>query len=124
MYKKLLHIFLFLLVSLSPAFSQDEDSTEVRPDVSLSSPDNPSPGYTDTYQPLVRERRISADTLIQIKRDDAFWYVDQPPPKKEEEQKPERSFWETIFQQGWFWVLLAAIFLGLLIWYLASMDIR
>lgn len=79
---------------------------------------------TETNKRPVVERAVGADSLRQLREDDDFWYVDKKPDAPKPRQKPKTNFLGWLFQQGWFWIALAAIFVGLLIWYLASLDIR
>lgn len=77
--------------------------------------------------PKIEERKIEDRLLNELKADDAFWYANAQPAKKETKAK-SRKFSKAWLQQPWvrvlFWCLFIGVFAGVVIWYLASLNIR
>ena len=113
--------------------AQDYDtvqSVEVQPPDSYYGNDE-SLGVTEKSAPFVladEDRRHIEDTTIShLKSRDEYWYHNYEPRKQQEEPQPAKG------KQGWLtskwfrnlvWALIIAIFVGGLLWYLASSNIR
>jgi hypothetical protein len=90
-----------------------------------------SSSYFDSVQPEhygpVETRKISDSVVQRLKLDDAYWYANLA-PEKEINQKVEQPSGQTIFQKQWFktviWILILGVFITVLIFYLASSNIR
>ena len=73
----------------------------------------------------VNARKIPEADLDAVKKDDAYWYVNQVPLReKKKTKKPGTSIFDTGWFEVLFWVLLIGGFLALLIWFLATSNIR
>ena len=95
-----------------------EDKEEYEFD-SLSAYDIPS------YQP----HDISDSVLVNLKKDEAFWYANQTPTRQKpveiDRNKKER---ESFYLQDWFrtltWIVIIGAFVAVLIWFLIASDVR
>lgn len=72
---------------------------------------------------------ISDSILDQLKKDEAFWYVNKTP----ERQKPEKvdlskPLTIPFYQQNWFrvliWIVIIVAFIAVMIWFFIASDIR
>lgn len=117
--------FLFLLLLLSAGgrlCAQLENGTDENND-SISYFDSTKSG---SFSPVV-SRNISDSVIRKLKTDKDYWYANLAPEKKKElkaEEQPDAS----IFQKQWFktliWMLIIGVFISVLIFYLASSNIR
>ena len=127
----------FILVSLSlnsPAFSQSDDEEWVidttvvtsiqQEDVEEFTFDNITGSPTKATP-----RELPDSVYDNLRKDQDYWYVNLPPPR----QKPKVEDREPENQPGWMQrkgvrnfvlFLIIAIFVGALIWFLASANIR
>ena len=74
-------------------------------------------------------RKMPADKLAEVKEDDAYWYANVEPEKKKAaaEQKPppqDRGLTDKSWFQNLLWIIILCSFIGVVIWYLASSNIR
>ena len=103
------------------------DSAVVNESDSLFSSRNEKKYYfnelSDTQK--IKERKIDDSIVNRVKADDAYWYVNEAPKKKEQKTTQEQK---GLLQQQWFktlfWILLMGGFVSLLVWFLASSNIR
>jgi len=75
----------------------------------------------------VHVRSVPDSTLRRVRADDAYWYANTAPPRKkqQEQRKERRSGLHISSGVGTFiWILIIGTFIGLIIWYLASSEIR
>jgi hypothetical protein len=86
----------------------------------------------------VRTRRVSSDDLDKTRADKDYWYVDQKPPReretsappvnekgqKERELKKSRGLFNIPWLNTLFWIVLIGGFIALLVWFLATSNIR
>lgn len=72
----------------------------------------------------VETRAIADSDLNKVKSDDDYWYVNQAPPK--EKKSPQQN--NPVRSKSWIntlsWILVIAGFSALLIWFLATSNIR
>lgn len=114
-------ILLFLSVSMAAACHAQSYSE----DTVMSSP---VVHYFDNMseETLPSARTVPDSTMRNIRKDDAYWYANLAPKKKKEiEPKEEKT---SLFRQSWFksllWIVIVAGFVSVLLWYLASGNIR
>lgn len=73
----------------------------------------------------VEVRNIPGQEVQKIKSDEDYWYVNLAPPRKKSEPSKRT---ESIFDKAWFntlfWIVVIGGFLALLIWFLATSNIR
>jgi hypothetical protein len=75
-------------------------------------------------------RKVSDTSLDRIRKDEDYWYAnlspkknkEKPPPKKSESR--EKSVFNTTWFNTLFWIIVIGGFVAILVWYLASSDIR
>jgi hypothetical protein len=71
-------------------------------------------------------RTISGNDLQKIKSDDEYWYANLAPAREKKKQSSAEKP-AGIFDKAWFktlfWTILIAVFVALLIWFLASSNI-
>jgi hypothetical protein len=81
----------------------------------------------------VQLRKIPDSSVDRIRKDEDYWYANLAPVKKEEQkvekkQSQDSSERKNIFETGWFnalfWIIIVGSFVAVLVWYLASSDIR
>ena len=89
-----------------------------------------NPGFS-TIIPLapVTVRKVSAEKIDELKRDDAYWYANLEPQKKQKQQtQSQPSSSKRFLDAAWFrnllWVIILCSFIGVVIWYLASSNIN
>ena len=135
---KLKHIFftVFLLASFFNLKAQQHDSaTDLTPPQEIVEDTIYQKPYESTSDRNYRFKRIEGvekietraipdSDLQKIKSDDDYWYVNQPPPREKKsagQNKPvsSRSWINTLS-----WIVVIAGFLALLIWFLATSNIR
>jgi hypothetical protein len=136
------HIFILTFICSSHLHAQLPDTTNDSGDTSLTSSDNAlidiiegtpvekEAGF-DTVslsdiQPVL-ERNIKDTTVAELRKDEAFWYVNEKPVRaKPEERKIDSS--RGVIDKKWFrnlmWLLVVGGFLAVLIWFIISSDIK
>jgi hypothetical protein len=85
----------------------------------------------------VNTRKVSDEELNKVKSDDDYWYVNQKPDGKKGPAEPQssgskkgqrveekKSIAESLWSSIAFWIILIAAFVGLLVWFLATSNIR
>ena len=130
--RSLNHIFSVCIFFCFQVNAQDTatvvlDTTVISESDSLVNSQNEKKYYfnevSDTQ--TIDERKIDDSIVNRIKADDAYWYVNEAPKKKETKTNQEQK---GVLQQQWFktifWVLLIGGFVALLVWFLASVNIR
>ena len=80
-----------------------------------------------TQNQAVDVRKLPADKVSEIKEDDAYWYANvEPEKKKVKNAAPKQNV--SLVDKSWFqnllWVVILCSFIGVVIWYLASSNIR
>jgi hypothetical protein len=123
-------MLLWSVLSFLPAHAQEEEEgpkvMEAIPSDSLfyeqstSASRNYFDPITDTRP--VEERQISKSELEKVRSDGAYWYANLAPERKEEKPKP--GFTDSTLFKTIFWILLIGAFVALLIWFLATSNIR
>lgn len=70
-------------------------------------------------------RTIPKQKVQKLKSDEDYWYANLTPPRKKNEPSQKR---ESVFDKGWFntlfWIIVIGGFLALLIWFLATSNVR
>jgi hypothetical protein len=126
-YRKLVpQLFLcFLFFSPLSVFAQDEESTTVQV-ITGSSAVFDSIGSRN-LQPFP-SRNLPDSAVSNLLKDDAYWYANVEPPKvKKKEEKaiqPSVSLTERSWFRNLMWTIIIVIFIALVIWYLATSNIR
>jgi hypothetical protein len=128
--KKLL-IFMLLFSSCMAVIAQDEEvavtDTTYAPaaDEEMEQFDSLTFGDTPFYKP----RPLHDSLLENLKKDEAFWYVNAAPQRKkvkEPEQQESRDM--PFYVQQWFrtlvWIIIIAGFVAVLVWFLIASDVR
>lgn len=80
-----------------------------------------------TRDQAVDVRKLPADKVSEIKEDDAYWYANvEPEKKKVKNAAPKQNV--SLVDKSWFqnllWIIILCSFVGVVIWYLASSNIR
>ena len=125
------HILTVLLLHLSMlSFSQDNDYIRDTSGVTImqSPPPEDAPSFSEiTQQPPVDIKKVPAEKIEELKKDDNYWYANLEPEKEKEEQKEDFQASGSWFDQRWFrdllWIIILCSFIGVVIWYLASSNI-
>ncbi|HZI02120.1 MAG TPA: DUF4129 domain-containing protein [Flavisolibacter sp.] len=142
MLKRCSYIFILSFICSIQLHAQLPDTTRNGPDTSLNSSEDvlidiiegtqeeKEAGF-DTVslsdkQPVL-ERKIKDTTVAELRRDKAFWYVNEKPERAEpKEQKIDSS--KSVINKNWFrnlmWLLIVGGFLAVLIWFIISSDIK
>lgn len=130
MAKKGLHIMVsLLLVIIIPSRSHAQsDTLLVAPNVSQVSSADTSSQFDIMDHPARVETRAVPDSLRQEVRTDVdYWYANTV-PQRQQPKKVENSPGIGLFDKKWFrntlWFLMIAIFVVILLWFLASSNIR
>ena len=122
--KKLCLIALLLLPFAVPA--QDEPAA---PDIFEEDAQSDSPDYfryvdSAAWQPVIA-RKVPDSVIKRFRNDADFWYANRSLPRKKIE---EPSFFMNLIRQPWFrslmWVIICVGFGSVLIWFLATSNIR
>ncbi len=137
--KKRLLLFVTFLLSMVTVFSQNVDSvTSVIADTTVvNKNDYPDPDETPPVFDSLNLFNIPSyttydidDSIIQnLKKDEAFWYVDKAPKRqKPPEFDPNKKYSEPFYLQTWFrvllWIIIVGAFIAVLIWFLVASDIK
>jgi hypothetical protein len=132
MHRFLRHIFIilvFLVTVNCPAqnddFTQDSIVEIIEPAQTV---EGGSKFSTIKESVAVEVRKVPEQKLNEIKNDDAYWYANQLPPKKKKAENQQSSADKSLLQASWFrnllWIIILCSFIGVVIWYLASSNIR
>jgi hypothetical protein len=138
LHRKLLLVFVFI-ISCQSIFSQDEypDSTNhidtlVKKD-SAYIPITEEAAKFDSLNfydiPSFYTYEIPDSALQNLKKDEAFWYVNKIPKRqKPRELDPNKKYSEPFYLQNWFrtllWIVIIGAFIAVLIWFLIASDIK
>lgn len=95
-------------------------------------PPPPEDAYsTSNFEPVteietVDVRKLPADRVKEVKEDEAYWYANVEREKKKLENVPkqEKGLVEADWFQNLLWIIILCSFIGVVIWYLASSNIR
>jgi hypothetical protein len=118
-HKFLVCFFLLLaLLNFGKAGAQDGDSSGYMPEVRVTE------NFDTGNLQQVTVRPISDTTLRRVRNDDAYWYANLPPKKPLPRPKEQKSFFDKDWVRTLLWILIVACFVGALIWYLSSSNIR
>ncbi|HEU4574063.1 MAG TPA: hypothetical protein VFS36_03600 [Chitinophagaceae bacterium] len=78
-------------------------------------------------QDSLRSGTIPDSVVAALRRDDAFWYANAS-VLKQQPAAAKQSFWEWLSLQQWYrvlaWGIIIGGFIAVVIWYLASSDVR
>jgi hypothetical protein len=72
-----------------------------------------------TQQQPVETKKIPAGKVNELKADEAYWYANLEPEKPKEEVKDESNWFQNLL-----WIIILCSFIAVVIWYLASSNIR
>jgi len=72
----------------------------------------------------VATREIPDSNLRTIRSDDDYWYVNQPPPREKKSMQKTKPVSSTSLINTLSWIIVIVGFLALLIWFLATSNIR
>jgi len=72
----------------------------------------------------IATRPIADSNLDKVKSDDDYWYVNQAPPRERKSVQQNKSVPSKTWINTLSWILVVAGFLALLIWFLATSNIR
>jgi hypothetical protein len=74
----------------------------------------------------VQLRTVPDSTVAGIRKDEAYWYANLAPEREQQQQQTNTT--STTPKRGWLrsiaWLIIIGIFVAILIWYLASSNIR
>ena len=137
--KKMLLIVLAFIFFSPNSFSQGEYSdsslytdTTVVEDSEYSDTDEESPKFDslDLFNiPSFYTYEIHDSVLVNLKKDEAFWYVDKAPKRqKPAEADANKKYSEPFYLQNWFrtllWIVIIGAFIAVLVWFLIASDIK
>jgi hypothetical protein len=138
LHRKLLLVLVFI-ISCQSIFSQDEypDSTNhidtVVKEDSTYIPTTEEVAKFDSLNfydiPSFYTYEIPDSALQNLKKDEAFWYVNKVPKRqKPPELDPNKKYSEPFYLQNWFrtllWIVIIGAFIAVLIWFLIASDIK
>jgi len=130
----ILRIAFFLVVFLN---AKAQDTVEVSPPVEMPSvgvmdssvyetPISKTYSFKEASDAKIDTRTIPQSDLQKVKSDEEYWYVNEAPQRAKKNREPKKSV--DIFDLSWFrvlfWVLVIGGFVALLIWFLATSNIR
>jgi hypothetical protein len=130
---------LVFIISCQSIFSQDEypDSTNhidtVVKEDSTYIPTTEEVAKFDSLNfydiPSFYTYEIPDSALQNLKKDEAFWYVNKVPKRqKPPELDPNKKYSEPFYLQNWFrtllWIVIIGAFIAVLIWFLIASDIK
>ena len=137
--KKLLLVFTFILLYLQ-GFSQDEypdsvayaDTTVVKDSLYTSATDEANAKFDSLALqdiPSFYTYEIPDSALQNLKKDEAFWYVNKVPKRqKPPELDPNKKYSQPFYLQNWFrtllWIVIVGAFIAVLIWFLIASDVK
>jgi len=79
---------------------------------------------------FVASRKVDDSVVNQMRKDDAFWYVNEAPQKEQPKQQPKKSssWLNELAKKEWFrnllWIIVVGGFVAVLIWFIISSDIQ
>jgi len=81
---------------------------------------------TTALAAAIHVRSVPDTSLQRLRASDAYWYANTAPERKKQEQRKESSGGLRIGKalSTLIWILIIGTFIGVLIWYLASSEIR
>jgi hypothetical protein len=121
---------LLLCCTMGASGQEEEDSLSLHTDTTFTVVE---PAYEDSDEPsfdslpagaapMLQSRAVPDSVIQRLKSEDAYWYADEALKQKERRSK------EPWFLKPWFrkllWYLLIALFISILVWFLASSNIR
>jgi hypothetical protein len=131
---KLKMIFTLLsFILITPAFSQSDDD-EVMLDTTVVT--TVQPGEEDEFifdsisgiPPTITPRELPDSVYDNLRKDEDYWYVNLPPPrqkpKAQEQREYKQSWMESQGVKNFVLVLIICIFVGAVIWFLSSSNIK
>jgi hypothetical protein len=141
MIKGLRYIFSTFICVAFFICSHAQDSVTEMPPVVIGQENATSPNSNYQFKEATGNnktdtREISNEELNKIKSQDDYWYVDQKPhgdressepqsgDKKGEKVKERKPLTLKLWSSLAFWIILIAAFIGLLVWFLATSNIR
>jgi len=102
-----------------------QDTTRVYETITVTTPDEAFAFDEITSVQKIQGRKIPEADVNAVKADDAYWYVNEVPAReKKKTKKPGKSIFDTGWYKTLFWIVLTGGFLALLIWFLATSNIR
>ena len=130
MRKVVYHSLLVLAILYSSVgFGQ---SDEIIDTVRLEPPPVEEVYQSSSFEPVLEPetvdvRKLPAGKVAELKEDDAYWYANVEPEKKKVEKVPVKKD-PSLVDRSWFqnllWIIILCCFIGVVIWYLASSNIR
>src|SRR5918993_3112440 len=125
------HILIVLLLHLFMlSFAQDDDY--VRDTSGVTIMQSPPPVDVQSFSEITQQlpadiKKVPAEKIEELKKDDNYWYANLEPKKEKEEEKEDFKASNSWFDQRWFrdllWIIILCSFIGVVIWYLASSNI-
>jgi hypothetical protein len=83
--------------------------------------------HTPQLQPVAL-RKVAQAKVDELKRDEAYWYANLEPKKKKKAEAQQEEREKGLLDASWFrnllWIIILCSFIGVVIWYLASSNIR
>lgn len=119
-------VFVVLACSSSPGYSFAQNDYEYYEEENT---DNDQSAFDSIYYfpEEVKVRNISDSTKARMLRDEDYWYVNLSPPRAEKKRVEEYKRNPSIFEKDWFknlvWIILIGVFVGALLWFLATSNI-
>jgi hypothetical protein len=136
--RKLLLVFVFI-ISCQPIFSQDEYPDSANHIDTLVTEDSAYIPITEEVAkfdslnfydiPSFIAYEIPDSALQNLKKDEAFWYVNKVPKRqKPPELDPNKKYSEPFYLQNWFrtllWIVIIGAFIAVLVWFLIASDVK
>ena len=82
--------------------------------------------FLPVQQQIIEEKKIPAEKLASLKKQDDYWYANLKPEKEIEE--PRQSTGKGLFNADWFgnllWIIIIVSFIAVVIWYLALSNVQ
>jgi hypothetical protein len=123
-------VFSLALVSkgLHAQVEQDSTSVVIVEDTAEEDTETATSDLREEDSKALEVRKVKAEDVEKIKKDDAFWYVDEWHKKVKKPVEEEKDNWfGKLLKTNWFqplmWVLVVGTFIGILIWFLSTMDV-
>ena len=119
--KTILCLICFACCFLHTSAQEDEvaDTTEISSIFSFDS----LPAHVNA----VETRKVPDSVINKVREDGAYWYANVAPSRKKDVPMEESSGQDKTDDSGsglWIWLIMIAVFVAGLIWYLASSNIR
>jgi hypothetical protein len=128
--RRISHYSLLLVALLLSAVSFGQ-SNEYMTDTVVQAAPPVEDAEMSSFDPItqvetIEVRKLPANKVSELKKDDAYWYANQEPEKKKAEAAPVKE--EGLVEKDWFqnllWIIILCSFIGVVVWYLASSNIR